>query len=83
MSSKGHGILTNPGYNGQDIYLGENNTADDSEETPSVFLGTLDSKKPNTVHSVTPYAKRIYAVVTLNDQLKRSSKLIHMCCQHR
>ena len=63
-------IVTSPGYDGQDIYLGEDHTADDSEETPNVFLGTLHSKKPDTIHSVTNYAKGIYAVVTLNDQFK-------------
>ena len=60
-----HEIVTSPGYNGQDIYLGEDVTADVSEENPSVFLGTLNSEKPD---SVTSYAKRIYAVVTLNNQ---------------
>ena len=45
-----HEIVTSPGYNGQDIYLGEDNTTDISEETPSVFLGTLDSEKPVLPH---------------------------------
>ena len=57
-------IVTSPGYNGQGIYLGDV-TAD--EETPNVFLGIWDSKKPDTVPSVTSYAKRIYTIVTLND----------------
>ena len=63
-----HQIVTSPGYDGQDIYLGEDHTADDSE-------GTLYSKKPDTIHSVTYYAKRIYAVVTLNDQFKMKLKI--------
>ena len=70
-----HEIVTSPGYNGQDMYLGEENIADVSEETPSVFLGTLDSEKSDTVDSVTTYAKRMYAVVTLNDQYKRKLKI--------
>ena len=70
-----HQIVTSPGYNGQDIYLGEDNTTDDSGETPNVFLGTLHSKKPGTIHSVSRYAKRIYAVVTLNDQHKMKLKI--------
>ena len=40
-----------------------------------VFLGTLHSKKPDTIHSVTNYAKRIYTVVTLNDQFKIKLKV--------
>ena len=60
-----HQIVTSLGYDGQDIYLGEDHTAEDSEETPNVFLGTLHSKKSDTIHSVTNYAKRIYAVVPL------------------
>ena len=67
-----HEIVTSPGYIGQDIYLGEGNTADVSEETPSVFLGILDSEKPG---SITTFAKRIYVVVTLNDQYKRKFKI--------
>ena len=39
-----HQIVTSPGYDGQDIYPGEDHTADDSEETPNVFLGTLHSR---------------------------------------
>ena len=70
-----HQIVTSPGYDGQDIYLGEHHTADESKETPNVFLGTLHSKKPYTIHSVTNYAKRIYAVVTLNDQFKMKLKV--------
>ena len=49
---RAHEIVTSPGYNGQDIYLEEDNTTGVSEESPSVFLGTLDSKKPGTVHSI-------------------------------
>ena len=81
-----HQIVTSPGYDGQDIYLGEDHIADDSEETPKVFLGTLHSKKPDTVHSVTNYAKRIYAVVTLKDQFKMKLKVDSgpdMFCEHR
>ena len=70
-----HQIVTSPGYDGQDIYLGEDHTADDSKETSNVFLGTLHSKKPDTIHSVTNYVKRIYAVVTLNDQFKMKLKV--------
>ena len=70
-----HQIVTSPGYDGQDIYLGEDHTTDDSEETPNVFLGTLHYKKPDTIHSVTNYAKRIYVVVTLNDQFKMKLKV--------
>ena len=70
-----HQIVTSPEYDGKDIYLGEDHTANDSEETPNVFLGTLHSKKPGTIHSVTNYAKRIYSVVTLNDQLKMKLKV--------
>ena len=70
-----HQIVTSPGYDGQDIYLGEDNTTDDSEETPNVFLGTSHSKKPDTMHSVTNYAQRIYAVVTLNDQFQMKLKV--------
>ena len=70
-----HQIETSPGYDGQDIYLGEGHTADDSEETPNVFVGTLHSRKLHTMHSVTNYAKRIYAVVTLNDQFKMKLKV--------
>ena len=46
-----HQIATSPGYDGQDIYLGE------------------------VIHSVTNYAKRIYAVVALNDQFKMKLKV--------
>ena len=67
-----HEIVTSLGYNGQDIYLGEDVTADVSKENPSVFLGILDSEKPD---SVTSYAKRIYTVVTLNNQYKRKFKI--------
>ena len=35
-----HEIVTSPGHNGQDIYPGEDNTADVSEKTPNVLLGT-------------------------------------------
>ena len=70
-----HQIVTSPGYDGQDIYLGEGHTADDNEETQNVFLGTLHSKKSDTMHSVTNYAKRIDAVVTLNDQFKMKLKV--------
>ena len=70
-----HQIVISPGYDGQGIYLGEDHTADDSEETPNVFLGTSHSKKPDTIHSVTNYAKRIYTVVTLNDQFKMKLKV--------
>ena len=69
-----HQIVTSPAYDGQDMYLGDH-IADDSEETPNVFLGTLHSKKPDTIHSVTNYAKRIYAVLTLNDQFKMKLKV--------
>ena len=48
----------------------------------SVFLGTLASEKnlvpetqPLTVHSVSRYAKRIYAFITLNDQHKMKLKV--------
>ena len=81
-----HQIVTSPGYDEEDIYLGEDHTADDSEETPNVFLGTLYSKKPDKIHSVTNYAKRIYAVVTLNDQFKMKLNVdtgADMCCEHR
>ena len=81
-----HQIVTSPGYDGQDIYLKEDHIADDSEETPNVLLGTLHSIKPDTIHSITSYAKRIYAVVTLNDQFKMKLKVNtggHMCCEHR
>ena len=47
----------------------------------SVFLGTLASEKnlvsetqPLSVHSVSRYAKRIYAFITLNDQHKMKLK---------
>ena len=66
-----HQIVTSPGYDGQDIYLGDHTT----EETPNVFLGTLHSKKPDTIHSVTNYGKRIYVVVTLNGQFKMKLKV--------
>ena len=69
-----HQIVTSPKYDGQDIYLGEDHTVD-TEETPNVFLGTLHSKKPDTIQSITNYAKRIYAVVTLNDQSKIKLKV--------
>ena len=69
-----HQIVTSPEYDGQDIYLGEDHTAD-SKESPNVFLGTLHSKNPDTMRSVTNYAKRIYAVVTLNDQFKMKLKI--------
>ena len=70
-----HQIVTSSEYDGQDIHLGEDHTADDSEETPNVFLGTLHSKKPDTIHSDTNYDKRIYAVATLNDHFKMKLKV--------
>ena len=81
-----HQTVTSPGYDRQDTYLGEDHTADDREETPNVFLRTLHSKKPDTIHSVTNYSKRIYAVVTLNEQFKMKLKVdtgADMCCEHR
>ena len=42
---KVHQIVTSSGYDGQDIYLGEDHTADDSEET----LNLLRSQTQYTV----------------------------------
>ena len=58
-------------------------TSDSTDATDtSVFLGTLASEKnlvsetqPLSVHSVTRYAKRIYAFITLNDQHKMKLKV--------
>ena len=55
-----------------------NKTSDSTDATDnSVFLGTLASEKnlvpetqPLTVHSISRYAKRIYTLITLNDQYK-------------
>ena len=44
-----HQIVTSPGYDGQDIYLGEDLTSDDSKETLNEFLRILHSKKPYTI----------------------------------
>ena len=58
-------------------------TSDSTDATDtSVFLGTLPSEKslvsetqPLSVHSVSRYAKRIYAFITLNDQHKMKLKV--------
>ena len=58
-------------------------TSDSTDATDtSVFLGTLASEKnlvsetqPLSVHSVSRYAKRIYAFITLNDQHKMKLKV--------
>ena len=50
-------------------------TSDSTDATDtSVFLGTLASEK-NLVNSVSRYAKRIYAFITLNDQHKMKLKV--------
>ena len=46
---------------------------DDSTETQHVFLGTLNSDTPQ-VDAVHKYSKRIYAVVTLNNQYQMELK---------
>ena len=62
-------------------------TSDGTSETTGatnndVFLGTLASEKnlipetlPHTMHSVSSYAKRIYAFITLNGQHKMKLKV--------
>ena len=47
---------------------------DDSTETQHVFLGTLNSDTPQ-VDAVHKYSKRIYAVVTLNNQYQMKLKV--------
>ena len=47
---------------------------DDSTETQHVFLGTLNSDTPQ-VDAVHKYSKRIYAVVTLNNQYQMELKV--------
>ena len=62
-----HEVVSSPGYNGQDIHLGQDDTSVNNNSATNVFLGTL--------HSVNSYAKRIYAAVTLNDKHRINLKV--------